>query len=187
MKIGQFGVKYSYKPARIICDVISLGMAAFSVISAVSFCTKHPEVLSETVRLDLISLWLFPAICVITLAVYAILTVKSRRFEKYNITKDNAQSVFDWYAFAVSLCKLPILMSAIEGEFIVEERLMGIEKSFFSFTFILCALIFVIIIRFSMHRITALTKTKKKNGGANFVKCAVENNDSNKNNDNEKE
>ena len=184
MKIGKFKVKYSYKPARIICDVISLGMAAFSVISAASFSTKHPEILSETVRLDLISLWLFPAICVIALAFYAILTLKSRRFDRYNITKDNAQSVFDWYAFAVSLCKLPVLLSAIEGEFIVEERLMGLNKSFFSVTFILCALVFVIIIRLSKHRITKLTETKKKQNGANFVKCAVEKND---NNDDERE
>ena len=186
MKIGQFKVKYSYKPARMICDAVSLAIAAFSVISTVSFAEKHPEILNETVRQDLLLLWIFPVICGITLAVYVILTLKSRRFEKYKITKDNAQSVFDWFAFAVSLCKLPVLISAIEAMFIVQERLLGLDKSFFSITFILCALIFVIIIRLSKHRITRLTQTKDKTGGAVFIKSALDEKNNEKN-DNERE
>lgn len=182
MKIGSFKVNYSFRPARMICDIISLLMAAFSVFSAASFTSLHPEIKLEMVRVDLITLWTFPALCVITLAVYVILTLKSRRFAKYAITRENAQSVFDWYAFAVSLCKLPVLISVIEAMFIFQERLLGFEKSFFSITFILCALVFIIIIRLSKHRITSLTKTQKKNGGAVFVKSSVDDK-----NDNERE
>ncbi|MCH5207473.1 MAG: hypothetical protein J1F04_01205 [Oscillospiraceae bacterium] len=173
MKIGNHTVKYSFKPARIISDIISLAMAAFSAISAASFSSAHPEIQLEMARMDLISLWVFPAVCAAVILIYIVVTLKSRRFEKYNITKDNAQSVFDWFVFAVSLCKLPLLFSAIEAEFIVEERLLGLEKSFFSVTFVLCALILVIIIRFSAHRITSLTKTDNKKSNTVFISSDV--------------
>ena len=177
MKVGNFTVKYTYKPARIISDVISLGMAAFSVISAASFTSKHPEILLEMARTDLIMLWIFPAVCVMTVLIYIFLTLRSPRYEKYSITNENAQSVFDWYLFEASLCKLPILLSAVEAEFIVQTRLLGLEMSFFSVTFVLCALILIIIIRFSAHRITSLTKTNTKNNGKVFIKSDVSEDD----------
>ena len=181
MKIGNYTVKYTFKPARIICDIISLGMAVFSAMSAASFTVNHPEIKLEMARTDLITLWSFPAVCAAVLLVGVILTLKSRRFEKYSITKDNAQSVFDWYVFEVSLCKLPLLFSAIEAELIFEAWLVGTEISFFSVTYIFCALIFVIIIRFSAHRITALTKTNNNKTGKNvFIKSDVVEDDKNK-------
>lgn len=174
MKVGNFTVKYTYKPARIICDIISLGMAVFSVISAASFTSEHPEIRSELARMDLIALWIFPAVCAAVILIYIVITLKSRRFEKYNITKDNAQSVFDWFVFAVSLCKLPLLVSAIEAELIIEERLYkGNERSLFSVTYILCLLVLVIIIRLSVHRITSLTKTNNKSSKTVFIKSDI--------------
>lgn len=177
MKIGNYTVKYYFKPARIICDVISLGMIVFSVISAAGFASEHPEIQLEAMKIDFITLWLFPALCAVILAVYIMVTLGSRSFGKYNVTKDNAQSVFDWYVFAVSLCKLPLLVSAIEGELIYEEILLGVERSFFSVTYILCLLVFVIIIRLSVHRITSLTKTDNNKNGAVFIRSDVSEDD----------
>lgn len=173
MKVGNYTVKYTYKPARIISDVISLGMAAFAIISAVSFTEKHPEIQLDMAKMDLITLWIFPAICIITVIICVLLTLRSPRYEKYSITKDNAQSVFDWYLFELSLCKLPVLLSAVEAEFIVQTRLLGFDINFFSITFVLCALIFVIIIRFSAHRISSLTKTNNKKGGMVYIKSDI--------------
>lgn len=187
MKIGNFAVKYTYKPARMISDFIAFGITLFEFVSAGNFTAAHPEIKQEMARTDLILLWSFPAVCVITLAVCFILTVKSRRFEKFNITKDNAQSVFEWYVFVVSLCRLPILFSAADAELIVQERILtGGDKSLFSFTYILCALVLVIIIRFSKHRITSLTKTNNtEKSGAVFIRAeAVD--DENKEDEREK-
>lgn len=178
MKIGNHTVKYSFKPARIISDIISLAMVAFSVISALSFTSAHPEIRLEIARADLILLWIFPAACAAVILIYIVITLKSRRFEKYNITKDNAQSVFDWFVFAVSLCKLPLLMSLTEAELTVEERLYkGDERSLFSVTYILCALVLVIIIRLSAHRITSLTKTDNKKSRTVFISSDVSEDD----------
>ncbi len=185
MKIGKYKVKYTYKPARIICDIISLMITVVSIVLAAGFVSEHPEIMDEAVRSDLILIWVFPAVCVIAVAAYAALTFKSRSFKKYSITKENAQSVFEWYVFAVSLCKLPIQFAAVEGELVTQERLLGLEKSFFSFTYIFCALIIIIIIRFSVHRITALTKTNNKKSGEVFVKTYIA--DSNNENKDERE
>ena len=179
MKIGNFEVIYTHKPAKVISDFIALGITLFQFLSAGNFTVKHPEIKQEMARMDFIMLWCFPVVCVITLAVCLVLTFKSPRFEKYNITEDNAQSVFDWYVFAVSLCRLPIMFSLTDAELIVQERLItGGNKSLFSFTYILCALVLVIIIRFSMHRITSLTKTNntEKNGRLFIKSEAVDDN-----------
>lgn len=179
--IGKIPVKHTYKPARIISDVISLGEAFVIVYLTIGFFPRYKEAVNTAPNIaELVSryryslayrqyyAWIFPALAAVVFAVYAILVLKSHRMEKYAITKQNAQSVYDWYAFAVSLCKIPILLGVFEIMYITQQRLMFKKVSLFSMQLLLYAIVVVIIIRLSVHRIKAMTKPaprKEENGG----------------------
>lgn len=187
MKIGKFPVKRTYKPARIISDALSLLIAYVIVSSTIHFFPTYKstvnKVLSEawlagdmrlfykyeeSLAYRQYSAWIFPALAAAVFAAYLILTLTSRKLAKYNITKQNAQAVYDWYAFAVSLCKLPILLALLDAMYIVHQRLMFNNVSVFSVQMILYVVLVVIIIRLSVHRIKAMTKPaakKEENGG----------------------
>lgn len=203
MKIGKFPVKHSYKPARIISDALSLVMAYAVVSSTLHFFTLYKDTINPILNEALLkgdmklvykyeeslayrqySAWIFPALLVGLFAAYLILTLKSHKFAKYKITKQNAQAVYDWYAFAVSLCKLPIQLCIIEMMYIVHQRLMFNKVSLFSVQMIIYAMVVVIIIRLSVHRIKALTKTETKKTETGGVKARIveeDNNDSSEN------
>lgn len=187
MKIGKFPVKRTYKPARIISDALSLVVAYVIVSSTIHFFPTYKitvnEILNEawlsgdmrlfykyeeSLTYRQYSAWVFPALVIAVFAAYLILTLTSRKFAKYNITKQNAQGVYDWYAFTVSLCKLPILLALLDAMYIVHQRLMFNNVSIFSVQMILYVVLAIIIIRLSVHRIKAMTKPaakKEKSGG----------------------
>lgn len=170
MTIGRIPVKRTYKLARIISDVISLGEAALILYMTITFFPRYKEAINTAPnRFELLAeyreklatrqyfAWIFPAIVPAVFAAYLILVLKSHKFAKYNITKQNAQSVYDWYAFAVSLCKLPLLLAVFDMMNITQQRLMFNNVSIFSFQIILDVFVTAIIIRLSVHRIRALT------------------------------
>lgn len=161
MKIAGYKVRLKHRPARIISDLLSLGLCAFMFADTALLVERYPELQNPIFRGDLVKLWFFPALSLVPMAVYLVLILSNRRFEKYRITADNAQSVYDWYVFAVSLCKLPVLVLAVDVMTIYQSRLLGGETSWFSIGYIFYALILVIIIRFSVHRIRKLTEPTK--------------------------
>lgn len=185
MKISKYPVKHSYKPARIISDVISLAIAFLIVNATLNFFPAYRTAINiignkniqEFVQEYGYSLtyrqyfaWIFPALVLGIFAAYLILVLKSHKFAKYDITKQNAQSVYDWYAFAISLCKLPLLLGVFDIMYIFQQRMMFNEVSLFSIQVILDAVIITIIIRLSVHRIKRLTEKddtpeNRSNGG----------------------
>lgn len=158
MKIAGFKVNFRYKPARIISDVLSLGVCVFAVVTTALFVERFPELKNPAFRADLVKLWAFPVLMAVPFAVYFALVHTSHSFSKYSVTEANVQSVYEWYAFTVSLCKLPLLILIADLMTTFQARFSGSEVSWFSMNYILYILTAVIIIRFSMHRIKSLTK-----------------------------
>lgn len=197
MKIGKYPVKHSYKLARIICDVLSLAIAYLILNATLNFFTQYKLAINRIGNENLSVVyrygyslayrqyfaWIFPGLVLIVFAVYLILVLKNHRFEKYNVTKLNAQAVYDWYAFAVSLCKLPLFLGIFDMMYIFHQRMMFNKVSLFSLQLILDAFIILIIVRLSVHRIRWLTRTekpdKKADGG---VKAKIADDDNDENN-----
>lgn len=200
MKISKYPVKHSYKLARIISDVISFAIAFLIVNATLNFFpayrramilmgNKNVEEIVNEYRYSLTYrqyfAWIFPALVLGIFAAYLILVLKNHKFAKYNITKQNAQSVYDWYAFAVSLCKLPLLLGVFDIMYIFQQRMMFNKVSLFSVQVILDAVIIAIIIRLSVHRIRGLTMEtepiKNESSGGVKAKLADEDDDDDRN------
>lgn len=181
MKIGKYPVKHSYKLARIISDVLSLAIAYLILNATLNFFKQYKVALSQMVsggNFDIVYeygywlayrqyfAWIFPALVLGVFAAYLILVLKSHKFAKYDISKQSAQAVYDWYAFAVSLCKLPLFLGIFDMMYIFHQRMMFNKVSLFSLQLILDTFIIIIIIRLSVHRIRALTRTEKEKKSA---------------------
>ncbi len=176
MKIAGHYVRLRHKPARIICDALSLGIVLFTFMSAHLMMESYPELKSPFFRTDCIKLWIFPVLAVTALVAYLLFIFTNHRFVRYKITEENAQSVFDWYVFAVSLCKLPVLVAIADVMITFQRWLIGNEVSWFSVGYVFYALILAIIIRFSQHRIRKLTESQKTgddNSGSIKVRAKI--------------
>lgn len=173
MKIGKYPVKCSFKVSRIVSDVLSLGIAVLIFSVTFGFIAQYRNMLQQigedgiaAIENDYIgafswSYWfalIFPALATGVFAAYLILTLTSRKLEKFNITKRNAQEVYDWYAFCVSVCKIPILMGTFDIMYIFQRRMLGDNISLFSMQILLDIVIVAIIIRFTVHRIRKITE-----------------------------
>ena len=176
MKIGKYPVKPSFRIARLVSDILSLGIAVLIVSVTINFIKQYRMMLQkigadsvtaiENEYMSSISwgYWLaliFPALVVGVFAAYLILTLTSRKLAKFNITKRTAQDVYDWYAFCVSVCKIPVLMGIFDIMYIFHQRILGDNIPFFSLQVLLDIVIVAIIIRFTVHRIRKITETKE--------------------------
>lgn len=177
MKIGKYPVKHSYKIARLVSDILSLGITVLIFTAAIRFIDEYRDMLRLIGKdnVDMIDseyladfsqgyLWVivFPVIAVGIIAAYLVLTLKSHRFEKYNITKRNAQSVYNWYAFCVSICKIPLLMGVFDIMYNFNMRMFGEKVNLFGFQSIIDVLLILIIIRLTVHRIRKITEPEKE-------------------------
>lgn len=197
MKIGKYPVKRSFRISRIVSDVLSLGIAVIIFSVTVNFIMQYrmmlqkigadgvAEIESGYISAFSWSYWLaliFPLLVIVVFAAYLILTLTSRKFTKYNVTKRNAQSVYDWYAICVSVCKIPILMGIFDIMYIFHRRMLGENISLFSMQVLLDIVIVAIIIRFTMHRIRKITETKDnaKSADDSVVKVRVVDKDDDK-------
>lgn len=173
MKINKYPVKLSFRVSRVVSDVFSLGIAVLIFSATISFITMYRTMLQkigaegvaeiENEYMSTISWrhWLaliFPALTVGVFAVYLILTLTDRKLSKFGVTKRNAQSVYDWFAFCVSVCKIPILMGIFDIMYIFHQRMLGGNESLFSLQVVLDILLVAIIIRFTVHRIRKVTQ-----------------------------
>ena len=175
MKIGKYPVKHSYKLARIISDVLSLAIAYLILNATLNFFTQYKIAINKIGNENMMIVyeygyslayrqyfaWIFPGLVLAVFAAYLILTLKSHKFAKYDVTKQSAQAVYDWYAFAVSLCKLPLLLGIFDMMYIFHQRMMFNKVSLFSLQLILDVFIILIIVRLSVHRLRWLTRTEK--------------------------
>lgn len=175
MKIGKYPVKHSYKLARMLSDLMSLVVAYVIFSATFNFFAQYKQAINRigNKNLDFVRqhgyslayrqyfVWIFPLLVAAVFAVYLVLVLKNHKFAKYRVTKQNAQAVYDWYAFAVSLCKLPLLLSVFDIMYIVHQRLMFNNVSAFSLLTVICAFMIVIIIRLSFHRISILTEPRE--------------------------
>lgn len=194
MKIGKYPVKPSFRVARVVSDVLSLGMAVLIFSVTANFIKQYrmmlqkigaegvSEIEDSYIAAFSWSYWLsliFPALVVGVFAAYLILTLTSRKLSKFNITKRTAQDVYDWYAFCVSVCKIPVLMGIFDIMYIFHQRMLGDKISFFSLQVLLDIIIVTIIIRFTMHRIRKITETEDtvRNADDSVVKVRVVDND----------
>ena len=110
MKIGKYPVKHSYKIPRIIADVFSVGLAVFICSVEIMFMTVYDdtlktyiggEALEKLMQADSSLGWkhwltlIFPAAVLAVFAVYIVLVLKSHRLKGFNVTKRNAQKLYD--------------------------------------------------------------------------------------------
>ena len=172
MKIGKITVRRSYKPSRIICDIISLAGAAVIVYMTERFINSE-AISGERAALSAI----FPVLALGVLAVYAVLTLKNHAFKRYNITKKNAQDIYDWYAFSVSLIKLPLLLIIFESMLTFQEISLGIAVNMLNFRFILYIFLIVIIIRMAIHRVKTLSHEEKSTDVVHVRAAVVDENE----------
>lgn len=175
MKIGNCEIKRTYRPARIICDVVSFAALMVVIAIAVNLFAEIRFFLGDLVRASIL---LFPAVGVGLCAAYVILTFRSLGFKRYKITKQNAQDVYDWWAFSLALVKIPLLLALLEGEFMFRSWAYTGERSF-SIWIVLYVLLAFIIIRLAAHRIKALTAVKKVENDNSAVKVKVRVDDDN--------
>ena len=163
-KINNIEIKRTYRPTRIVCDVVSLAMLVVIIINTLDLM-KFSKIAAGIGILPL----LFPLAGFGMCAVYILLTFRSLKFGKYKITKQNAQSVYDWWAFSLSLIKVPLLFALFDGEYMY---LGWAESGKMSFSFLIFAylLIALIIIRLMSHRFKALTAVKKSSNNEDTVK-----------------
>lgn len=172
MKIADIPIKHTYKPARIISDVLSLAVAAVIITATVNFFPLYKDTINKLGNTDLqfvikygYSLvyrryfaLAFPIAVGIIFAVYLILVLKNHGMKRLKITKDNAQAVGEWYMFSASLCKLPLLMIVFELMYMTQQILLFKPAGLPIVQLLLYSMLFIIIIRMSMHRLSSLTK-----------------------------
>ncbi len=177
-------MRLRHKPARVICDALSLGVVIFAFMSTHIMIERYPELQNPVFRAAFIKLWAFPMIALLPLAAYFVLIFSNHKLKRYKITEDNAQEVYDWFAFVCSLCKLPVLVAVADAMITYQSRLIGQETSWFSIGYIFYALILAIIIRFSMHRIRKITeppKSAETSSGIKVTAKIADNNDKTEN------
>lgn len=210
MKIGKYPVKHTYRVPRIIADVLSLGLVVLIVSATFSFLENYKEFYSlfdnsnQTAMDTLLKndpnyewkqnlAWIFPALALGVLIAYAVLVLKSHRLARYDINKRSAQKCYDAYAFGVSLAKIPALMIVFDIMCIVQDKLLMsmYGLSWFSWLTLLCVALIMIIVRYTMHRLSHIT-AKPQAGKSDKVKLKAviadkEDNDSAEKTDENKE
>lgn len=154
-KIGNIEIKRTYRPTRIICDIVSLAMLVVITINTLDLM-KFAKFAAGVGILPLLFLLIGLGMC----AAYVFLTFKSLNFKRYKITKQNAQKVYDWWAFSLSLVKVPLMLALFDAEYMYLDWAEDGELAF-SVWGLLFLMLAVIIIRLSAHRIKALTAVKK--------------------------
>lgn len=164
-KIGNIEIKRTYRPTRIVCDVVTLALLIVLIKITVDLM-KYSSFVEGVGILPL----LFPFAGFAMCGAYVFLTFKSLKLKRYKITPQNAQPVYDWWAFSLSLVKVPLLFAMSEGEYMYYVWASDIRNSSFSIWILVYLLLAVIILRLMSHRFKALTAVKKTAKNEDAVK-----------------
>ncbi|MBE6902622.1 MAG: hypothetical protein E7478_09115 [Ruminococcaceae bacterium] len=186
MKIGKYPVKHTYSIARIIADIISVGLAVLIVSATINFFVRYDKflgyIMTDKGHATMLAhdpyyqtkQWLaliFPVLMLAVFVAYIILVLKSHRFSRYNITKRNAQQVSDAYTFCVSLCKIPVLIIITDTMAITQDKLLPqYGFGWFSWPVLLYTIILLIIIRYTRHRIDNITAAPTAESSSDAIK-----------------
>ncbi len=198
MKIGKYPVKHSYKIARLVADVLSLGLAVMIVSATVMFFQQYQGFIDQFMLLTDEAVeallehnpnyewkqWLaliFPVLALIVFVVYIVLVCKSHKLERYHVTKLTAQKCYDTYAFCVSLCKLPVLVIIIDIMCVAHDKLLPVQVYGYEWLSVdtilpiaLYGILLAIVIRWTMHRLAHITAdVGKTESGAVKVKAVA--------------
>ena len=156
MKIGKYPVKHSYKIPRIIADVFSVGLAVFICSVEIMFMTVYDDTLKTYIGGE--ATLIFPAAVLAVFAVYIVLVLKSHRLKGFNVTKRNAQKLYDMYALCASLCKIPALMFISEMMMITHNNMLMADEGWFTLQLVLDLLIIAILICLFRHLMQKMTE-----------------------------
>ena len=178
-QIGNVEIKRTYRPVRIVCDVITLVLLI--IIGKIGFdLTFTAKFLGWT---GLLAPLAFPAVGIALCVIYIKLSFRSMKFGRLKITKQNAQKVYDWWTFTMSLVKIPLLLALFNGEFIYRDW-AGTGESSINITIFIDVLFAAIIIWFAVRRMKAICEVKQpeKTDSAVKVKVKIADDDENKRN-----
>ncbi len=191
MKIGKYPVKHSYKVARIVSDVFSLGLAVFICSVEYMFMSVYSDTLTSYIgeenlakftEIDPSLPWkhwitlIFPAAVLAVFAAYVILVLTSHKLSGISVTKRNAQKVYDMYALCVSLCKIPALMFINEMMMITHNKMLLSDESWFTVQLALDLVIIALLIcvfRHLMIKVTTPEQTAPSDAGYVRVKAVA--------------
>ena len=101
---------------------------------------------------------IFPAAVLAVFAVYIVLVLKSHRLKGFNVTKRNAQKLYDMYALCASLCKIPALMFISEMMMITHNNMLMADEGWFTLQLVLDLLIIAILICLFRHLMQKMTE-----------------------------
>lgn len=167
-QIGGVETERTYRPARIVCDVVSLVL--FVVIAKLGTGLTETSKFLETT--GLIVPLMFPAAAIALCAAYIWLSFHGARFKRLKITEQNAQTVYDWYTFTMSLVKIPLMIALLNGEFIYRDW-AAFGTLVIGAPIIIDVLLAALIIWFAAHRIKALCEMKQPEKTDSAVKVKV--------------
>lgn len=199
MKIGKYPVKHTYKVPRIIADVLSLGFVVLIVSATFSFFrsyedfysmfdTNNPVAMETLIKNDpnyewkQHLAWIFPALAIAVMIAYIVLVLKNHKLSSFDVNKRNAQRCYDAYAFGASLCKIPALMIVFDMMCVAHDKLLNsmFGLSWFSWLTLLCVVLIMIIVRYTMHRLVSITaKPQAVKSDAVQVKAVIAKKDDN--------
>lgn len=158
-QIGGIEIKRTYRPSRIICDVISLVMIVMITklgINMAYYTAKFLGVMGLLVPLA------FPAAGIALCVAYVKLSFRGMKFGRLKIPKQNAQKIYNWWTFSMALIKIPLLMAMFEGIYIFREWAALGESKVSIIPLILYVLIAAAVIWFSVRRTGKLCEVKKE-------------------------
>ena len=175
-KIGGVEIKRTYRPTRIVCDIVSLALLVVIIVNTLDLM-RFSKIAAGIGILPL----LFPLAGFGMCAAYILLTFRSFKFNKYKITKQNAQSVYDWWAFSLSLVKVPLLLALFDGEYMYLGWAESGKTRFsvFIFLYLILALIIIRLMKYRFKALTAVKKTAKDNSAVK-VKARLADDDKDK-------
>lgn len=178
-QIDGIEIKRTYRPARIICDVISLVMIVMLTKLGFDLAYYTSKFLGA---MGLIGPLSFPAFGIVLCAAYIMLSFRGKKFGRLKITGQNAQKIYDWWTFSMSLIKIPLLMAMFEGIYIFREWAATGESTISVIPMILYAAVAAAVTWFAVRRTKFLAEVKEpqKNNSAVKVKVKVVDEDDDK-------
>lgn len=157
-QIGGVEIKRTYRPMRIICDVISLVLLIIIVKIGLDL-TFTAKFLGWT---GLIVPLMFPAVAIALCVMYVKLSFRSMKFGRFKIIKQNAQKIYDWWTFTLSLVKIPLMIALFNSELIYRDWAGTGESVEINIPVIVDVLFAAVIIWFSIRRMKKLCEVKKE-------------------------
>lgn len=167
MKIGEYKIKRNYQIIQMVVDAFAVILLVVIVQCTLAFreqVLSRNELIqgsSSAIDTSMLVSWVpnivWAILAIVFVGVSIFFTFKNRNLpKKYKINKENAQKYSDIVITAITCIRIPVLLGIFDMMYIHQQRMMYQNESLFSLQVLLDALLIVIIIRFSMHRVRAI-------------------------------